>query len=101
MIQRVILIAAMVLLTGVELQAARRSARGGCPNGQCSQPGYYQANYQHVDAKVATTAQPAPQAVVQATATEPIVAAQPAVNTVASEVATQPARRGLFRRWSR
>ena len=96
MYKRVLLIVAVTLFLAVEVQAARRG-RGGCANGQCG----IQTTYVQADAKVAAIA-PAPRtsAVAQASANQPVDAVS-TTTVETQQVAIQPARRGIFRRWSR
>ena len=99
MIRRVALLLAVALFVAVDVEAGRFS-RGGCANGQCGRPTYYQADAYQTGAKVAVqTAQPANRPVVQATATEPSAAVETAVaSQTRPVVADQTARRRIFRR---
>ena len=96
MIKRVALLLAVALFVAAEVEAGRFS-RGGCANGQCGRPAYYQTGVYQTGAKVAV--QPANQAVVQASATEPSAAVEAAVEPQAQPVVVnQTARRRIFRR---
>jgi hypothetical protein len=91
MIKRVALLLAVALFVAADVEAGRFS-RGGCANGQCGRPAYYQP-----DAKVAV--QTAKQGVVQASATEPIAAVDATVEAQSQPVVvTQTSRRRGFRR---
>ena len=99
MIRRVALLLAVALFVAADVEAGRFS-RGGCANGQCGRPAYYQADAYQTGAKVAVqSAQPAKQAVVQASATEPITTVETAVEPQTQPVAVnQTTRRRIFRR---
>ncbi|RPH76874.1 MAG: hypothetical protein EHM80_13705 [Nitrospiraceae bacterium] len=97
MIKRVALLMAVALFVAVDVQAGRFGSRGGCANGQCGKPAYYQT-----DAKVAVqTAQPMKKAVVQASATEPNATVETASAPQTQQVVSQTARRRVFRRSAR
>ena len=98
MIRRVALLLAVALFVAVDVEAGRFS-RGGCANGQCGRPAYYQADAYQTGAKVAVqTAQPANQAVVQASATEPAAVETAVASQTRPVVVDQTTRRRIFRR---
>ena len=97
MYKRVALILAVAFLMAVEVQAARRGGRGGCANGQC---GIQTSYYQPATKVAADSSNAAAAAVVQASATQPTADAVSTTTVESYQVASQPARRGVFRRWS-